>query len=94
MTIDNKLAARLALLRQTRTQMSEEKIQTLLTLDFAPAEHAGAGTLSDEEADELDRYLHIGNLLAAMQSESRRFHPVPISGGPLSHTILQDRGQR
>ena len=93
MTIDNKLAAMLALFGQTRTQMSEEEIQTLLTLDFARAEHASAGTLSDEEADELVRYLHIGNLLAVTQSETRRFHPVPISGGPLSHTILQDRGQ-
>jgi hypothetical protein len=33
---------------------------------------ARAGTLTDQEAAELDSYLHIGSLLAVMQSRARR----------------------
>ncbi len=33
---------------------------------------ARAGTLTEMEAQELDSYLHIGSLLAVMQSKARR----------------------
>src|SRR5215467_6924045 len=33
---------------------------------------ARAGSLSEDEAQELDSYLHIGRLLAVMQSRARR----------------------
>ena len=33
---------------------------------------ARAGSLSDDETQELDSYLHIGRLLAVMQSRARR----------------------
>jgi hypothetical protein len=33
---------------------------------------ARAGSLSDEETKELDSYLHIGSLLAVLQSKARR----------------------
>ena len=35
------------------------------------AELSEAGALSDEERNEFDGYLHIGNFLAVMQSEAR-----------------------
>jgi hypothetical protein len=35
------------------------------------AEQARRGLLSQEEATELDRYLHVGNLLMIMQSKAR-----------------------
>ncbi len=51
-----------------------------LSLDFSPQEHArcellsskaAAGTLSDEEAGELDEYLAANALLAVLQSKAR-----------------------
>ena len=35
------------------------------------AELSEAGTLTDEERAEFDSYLHVGNLLAVMQSKAR-----------------------
>ncbi len=35
------------------------------------ADRSQAGTLSDDEAREFDSYLHVGNLLAVMQSKAR-----------------------
>ena len=54
----------------------------LLSMRLPPADEdrvnelsakARAGTLSLNEAEELDSYLHIGRLLAVMQSRARRF---------------------
>ncbi|MBV8906186.1 MAG: hypothetical protein JOZ22_21310 [Acidobacteriia bacterium] len=35
------------------------------------AERLEAGTLNEDESREFDSYLHIGNLLAVMQSKAR-----------------------
>jgi hypothetical protein len=35
------------------------------------ADKSQAGTLTEDEERELDSYLHIGNLLAVMQSKAR-----------------------
>ena len=78
----NTEAAILARLIQTRTAMSHDVAQYLLSFDFEPddvarmnllAERARDGALSHQEAAELDSYLHVGNLLAIMQSKARSF---------------------
>jgi hypothetical protein len=45
---------------------SDQRVNTL-------SAKAGAGSLTEAEAQELDSYLHIGRLLAVMQSRARRF---------------------
>ncbi len=76
----NTEAAILARLIQSRTEMDSHVARYLLSLDFEPgdvermnllAERARQGDLSGDEAAELDSYLHVGNLLAIMQSKSR-----------------------
>jgi hypothetical protein len=60
--------------------LSPEAAEYLLSIGFADsdrrrmeelAERSQAGTLTDEEGAEYDSYLHIGNLLAVMQSKAR-----------------------
>lgn len=67
--------------RQSRTEMSREVAQYLLSFDFEPddiermnflAERAREGSLSQEETAELDSDLHVGNLLTIMQSKGRQ----------------------
>jgi hypothetical protein len=76
----NTEAAILARLIQSRTEMDAHVARYLLSLDFEPedvdrmnllAERAREGGLSADEEAELDSYLHVGNLLAIMQSKSR-----------------------
>jgi hypothetical protein len=78
----NTEAAIMARLIQSRTEMDAHVARYLLSFDFEPddirrmnllAERAQAGNLSQEEAAELDSYLHVGNLLTMMQSKARRF---------------------
>ncbi len=54
----------------------------LLSFNFEPGdiermnflgERAREGTLSPEEAGEIDSYLHVGNLLTVMQSKARNW---------------------
>ncbi|HEY7387417.1 MAG TPA: hypothetical protein VH640_02835 [Bryobacteraceae bacterium] len=60
---------------------SPDVAKYLLSMRLPPAEDrvnelsakARAGTLSAGETQELDSYLHIGRLLAVMQSRARRF---------------------
>lgn len=77
----NSEAAILARLIQSRTEMSREVAQYLLSFEFEPddvarmnflAERAREGNLSREETAELDSYIHVGNLLTIMQSKARR----------------------
>jgi hypothetical protein len=60
--------------------MNHEVAQYLLSIDFSPSDlermnvlsqAATDGTISPEESSELDSYLHIGNLLAIIQSKAR-----------------------
>jgi hypothetical protein len=76
----NTEAAILARLIQSRDEMNHEVAQYLLSIDFSPSDvermnvlsqAARDGTLSPEESSELDSYLHVGNLLAIIQSKAR-----------------------
>ena len=78
----NTEAAILGRLLQSRENMSRDVAEYLLSIDFEAAdvdrmnllsERARAGTLTEEETAELDSYLHVGSLLAILQSRSRRF---------------------
>jgi hypothetical protein len=61
-------------------ELSPEVAEYLLTIDFGEidrdrmlklAARSESGTLTDEELVEFDSYLHVGNLLAVMQSKAR-----------------------
>lgn len=78
----NSEAAILARLIQAKEQMSREVAEYLLSIDFSQediermnflGEQAREGLLSQEEATELDSYLHVGNLLTIMQSKARAY---------------------
>lgn len=78
----NTEAAILARLLEVREHMSRDVAEYLLSIDFEAAdidrmnmlsEGAREGTLTAEETAELDSYLHVGSLLAILQSRARRF---------------------
>jgi hypothetical protein len=61
--------------------MAPETARYVLGLDFSPPDHeriaalsarAQEGSLSAEEADELDGYLRVNDLLAILQSKARQ----------------------
>ena len=61
--------------------MTPEVARYLLSIKFPAADEdrvnelsakARAGTLTDTEIQELDSYLHVGSLLAVMQSKARQ----------------------
>ena len=57
-------AAAEAILRIGFNETDRERMQQL-------ADRSESGTLTDEERTEFDSYLHIGNLIAVMQSKAR-----------------------
>ena len=68
------------LMRAQKDELSQEAAEFLLAVDFGEgdrqrmmqlAERSEAGTLTAEERTEFDGYLHVGNLLAVMQSKAR-----------------------
>ena len=68
------------LMEARKKELSPEAAEYLLSITFPEtdrkrleqlAERSAAGTLTDEERAEYDSYLHIGNLLAVMQSKAR-----------------------
>ena len=68
------------LMHAQKDELSFEAAEFLLSIDFGEgdrqrmlqlAERSEAGTLTAEERAEFDGYLHIGNLLAVMQSKAR-----------------------
>jgi hypothetical protein len=70
----------LARLIQSRTKMDSHVARYFLSLTFEPedvdrmnvlAAKARDGAISPEEETELDSYLHVGNLLATVQSKAR-----------------------
>ena len=69
--------------------LSPEAAEYLLSIGFGDgdrdrmqqlAERSESGTLTDEEKAEFDSYLHVGNLLAVMQSRAR----IALRGKPPS----------
>jgi hypothetical protein len=68
------------LMQAQKGELSSEAAEFLLSIDFGEgdrqrmlhlADQSEAGTLTAEEQAEFDGYLHIGNLLAVMQSRAR-----------------------
>lgn len=68
------------LMQAQKNELSTEAAEFLLAIDFDErdrqrmeelAERSQAGTLTAEEQTEFDGYLHVGNLLAVMQSKAR-----------------------
>jgi hypothetical protein len=68
------------LMRAQTTRLSPEAAEYLLSIELAEsdrnrmeqlAERSEAGILTDEERAEFESYLHVGNLLAVMQSKAR-----------------------
>jgi hypothetical protein len=85
----NREAAIWARLIEAQRELSPEVAEYLLSIGFGEvdrermeqlAELSEAGTLTDEERAEFDSYLHVGNLLAVMQSKARlALHTKPHS---------------
>lgn len=80
------------LMKAQKTQLSPEAAEYLLSIELAEsdrnrleqlAENSEAGTLTDEERGEFEGYLHVGNLLAVMQSKAR----VVLGRKPLNPRI-------
>jgi hypothetical protein len=68
------------LMQAHKDELSAEAAEFLLSIDFPEddrqrmlqlAKQSEAGTLTAEERTEFDSYLHVGNLLAVMQSKAR-----------------------
>lgn len=87
----NTEAAILARLMPPKNNMSRDVAEYLLSIDFESndiermnllAERAREGTLTAEDAAELDSYLHVGNLLSILQSRARRFLQVDPPRSP------------
>src|SRR6266576_6517832 len=78
------------LMQAQKDEMSSAAAEFLLSIDFEAgdrqrmlelAERSEAGTLTAEEQREFDSYLHVGNLLAVMQSRARvALHRKPHDG--------------
>ncbi len=88
----NTEAAILARLIQATESRSEDVARYLLSIDFETSdvnrmnilsERAREGTLTKEEAAELDSYLHVGTLLSIVQSRARRV--LKSADGSFSH---------
>ena len=82
-TIPNTETAIWARLFQAETtNVTPEAARYLLSIRFPAADEervdelsakARAGTLTEAETQELDSYLHVGSLLAVLQSKARQF---------------------
>jgi hypothetical protein len=68
------------LVQAQKAGLSPELAEYLLSIRFGQrdqdrlqqlADRSNAGALTDEERAEYDSYLHVGNLLAVMQSKAR-----------------------
>jgi len=68
------------LMQAQKNELSPQAAEFLLSIDFEEgdrqrmmqlADRSEAGALTAEEQAEFDGYLHIGNLLAVMQSKAR-----------------------
>jgi len=80
LTPNSEAAIWARLMQAQKDEPSPEAAEFLLAMEFAEgdrqrmlqlAERSEAGTLTAEEQMEFDGYLHVGNLLAVMQSKAR-----------------------
>jgi hypothetical protein len=80
LTSNSEAAIWARLMQARRDELSSEAAEFLLSIDFGEAdcermlvlaERSEAGTLTPDEQAEFDGYLHVGNLLAVMQSKAR-----------------------
>lgn len=80
LTPNSEAAIWARLMQAQKDELSSEAAEFLLTINFDEAdrrrmqelaERSEAGKLTAEEQTEFDGYLHIGNLLAVMQSKAR-----------------------
>ncbi|MCI0459593.1 MAG: hypothetical protein L0Z62_21805 [Gemmataceae bacterium] len=78
---NNEVAIFSRVIRPERNDLSLEAARSLLSLDFDPQDHdrmnelsakARQGTLSSEEEQELKSYVHVGHILALLQSKARQ----------------------
>jgi len=80
LSTDREAAIWARLMQAQRDRLSPEVAEHLLSIQFGEsdrdrmqqlAERSQSGTLTLEEREEFDSYLHVGNLLAVMQSKAR-----------------------
>jgi hypothetical protein len=80
LTSNSEAAIWARLMEAQKDELSSEAAEFLLSIDFGGtdrqrmlhlAELSEAGTLTPHEQAEFDGYLHVGNLLAVMQSKAR-----------------------
>jgi len=81
MTANTEAAIWDRVIEANRPDLAPEAAQFLLRLDFRESDHeriallsekSNQGSLSEEERVELQNYVHVGNLLALIQSKARR----------------------
>ena len=80
-SLNSEAAIWARLMQAQKDPLTPEAAEFLLTVEFAEddrqrmlhlAEQSQAGALTPEERVEFEGYLHVGNLLAVMQSKARR----------------------
>jgi hypothetical protein len=88
MTTTSEAAIFSRVLEPEKPMLSPDAARSILTLDFTQADRermnalaakARAGTLTNEENEELENYLRVGDLIAIMQSKARRSLPNGLS---------------
>ena len=81
MTTNSEAAIFRRVLEPDKPMLSVEAAREILALDFAAADRkrmnelsgtARAGQLTNDEDEELENYIRVGDLLAIMQSKARR----------------------
>jgi hypothetical protein len=81
MTTNSEAAIFSRVLEPEKPMLSHDAARSILALDFTTADRermntlaakARAGELTDDENEELDNYVRVGDLLAIMQSKARR----------------------
>lgn len=80
LTPNSEAAIWARLMQAQKDELTPQAAEFLLSMDFGDsdrkrmmqlADASEAGTLTAEEQVEFDGYLHVGNLLAVMQSKAR-----------------------
>jgi hypothetical protein len=80
MTVNTEAAIWERVIEPTSTGLSEEAARFIIALGFTDADHqrmeelavrSNDGALTDDEKDELENYVRVGNALALIQSKAR-----------------------
>jgi hypothetical protein len=81
MSVNTETAILSRLIKPERNDLAEEVARYLLRIDFNPkdlarmnelAALANAGTVNDDQRQELENFNHVGHLLALLHSKARR----------------------